>query len=72
MQVLPKLISKYLVLQADCLDYVLKTSDLGLHSLHYTLLSFRLGLLEQVLESFAEALLLLVHGSADVPNLALN
>ena len=49
-----------------------KTGDLGLHHLHRTLLSFRLGLLQQVLESFAETLLLLVHGTADLPDLALN
>jgi len=51
---------------------VFKTGDLGLHGLHRTLLSFRFGLLEQVLESFAETLLLLVHGTADLPDLALN
>lgn len=72
MQVLPELISKNLVFQADRLDYVVKTGDLGLHGLHYALLSFRLSLLEQVLESFAEALLLLVHGIPDLPDLALN
>ena len=71
-QVLPELISQDLVLQAESLDHVLKTSDLGLHDLHCTLFSFRFGLQEQVLESFAETLLLLVHGIADHPNLALN
>jgi hypothetical protein len=51
---------------------VFKTGDLGLHGLHRTLLSFGLSLLEQVLESFAETLLLLVHGTADLPDLALD